>query len=101
MNNEITMNEQIKRIEQMEEIFDKVSPVVKNLENAIDEYLIIKDDITKLENYYSSGDWREDYNADEAGMIPADIKRGVLSQDSVYDLLADHDALVAKIKALF
>ena len=44
-----------------------------------------------LEEYYTSGDWRTDYEADEAGELPADLKRGVLSQDGVYDLLADYE----------
>lgn len=40
-----------------------------------------------LEEYYISGEWREDYEADEAGQVSPDLKRGVLSQDGVYDLL--------------
>ena len=40
-----------------------------------------------LEDYYTSGEWRADYEADEAGLLPKDLKRGVLSQDGVYDLL--------------
>lgn len=28
-----------------------------------------------------------DYEADEAGLLPADLKRGVLSQDGIDDLL--------------
>ena len=45
-----------------------------------------------LEAYYTSGDWREDYEADERGELPPDLKRGVLSQDALYDLLEEkHD----------
>lgn len=40
-----------------------------------------------LHDYYTSGKWLEDYEADEAGLFPADLKRGVLSQDGIYDLL--------------
>ena len=40
-----------------------------------------------LEEYYTSGEWREDYEADEAGQLPPDLKRGVLSQDGVFNLL--------------
>ena len=42
-----------------------------------------------LEEYYTSGEWRNDYEADEAGLLPSGLKRGVLSQDGVYDLLAE------------
>lgn len=43
-----------------------------------------------LEAYYTSGEWREDYEADERGELPPDLKRGVLSQDALYDLLAEN-----------
>ena len=42
-----------------------------------------------LEAYYTSGEWREDYEADERGELPPDLKRGVLSQDALYDLLEE------------
>ena len=45
-----------------------------------------------LETYCTSGEWREDYEADERGELPPDLKRGVLSQDALYDLLEEkHD----------
>ena len=40
-----------------------------------------------LDAYYTSGEWQEDYEADERGELPPDMKRGVLSQDALYDLL--------------
>ena len=43
-----------------------------------------------LEAYYTSGQWREDYEADENGELPPDLKRGVLSQDGLYDLLEEY-----------
>ena len=30
---------------------------------------------------------------DEAGLLPPDLKRGVLSEDGVYDLLSEYDTL--------
>ena len=40
-----------------------------------------------LSDYYSSPAWKRDYAADEAGLFPKDLKRGVLSEDGIYDLL--------------
>lgn len=40
-----------------------------------------------LDEYYTSGEWQKDYEADEAGLFPADLKRGILSQDGLYDFL--------------
>ena len=33
-----------------------------------------------------------------AGRLPADLKRGVLSEDAVYDLITDHTALMARMQ---
>ena len=41
----------------------------------------------ELVDYYESGQWRKDYEADERGELPRDLKRGVLSQDGLWDLL--------------
>lgn len=40
-----------------------------------------------LSDYYSSDAWRRDFAADEAGLLPQDLKRGVLSEDGIYNLL--------------
>ena len=41
----------------------------------------------ELREYYENGQWRRDYEADERGELPATLKRGVLSQDGLWDLL--------------
>lgn len=46
-----------------------------------------------LKEYMKSGQWQKDYEADEAGLVPAHLQRGVLSQDGLYNLLADVEAL--------
>ena len=47
-----------------------------------------------LDAYDTSDQWREDYEADERGELPPDLKRGVLSQDALYDLLDDNALLI-------
>ena len=42
-----------------------------------------------LREYMDSGLWLSDYEADERGELPKDLKRGVLSQDGLYDLLTE------------
>ena len=51
-------------------------------------------------DYYESGLWRTDFEADEAGELPADLKRGVLSEDAVYDLITDETELRKWIERL-
>ena len=67
--------DRIERVEKYERLFDEAAtsrdPVKLQL----------------LDAYYTSGQWKEDYEADERGELPPDMKRGVLSQDALYDLL--------------
>lgn len=67
--------DRIERVEKYERLFDEA------LTSSDPEKLQL------LNTYYTSGQWREDYEADERGELPPDLKRGVLSQDALYDLL--------------
>ena len=58
--------DRISRIREMEEIYDRV-----------------RKDIATLREYEESGMWLEDYEADERGELPRELKRGVLSQDGL------------------
>lgn len=67
------------RIKKMEACYDKV----------LDESTRTPEDLRALTEYYDSGLWLSDYEADERGELPAELKRGVLSQDGVYNLLCE------------
>ena len=43
-----------------------------------------------LSTYYASDDWKADFAADEAGLLPTDLPRGVLSEDGIYNVLEDY-----------
>lgn len=42
--------------------------------------------ISELEAYYISDEWKRDFAADEAGLLPKKLPRGVLSEDGIYNL---------------
>ena len=69
--------DRIERVEKYERLFD-AAKVDRDREK-----------LGQLDAYYSSGQWLEDYEADERGELPPDLKRGVLSQDALYDLLQE------------
>ncbi|MBQ3037284.1 MAG: DUF4298 domain-containing protein [Lachnospiraceae bacterium] len=92
--------EQIERIQYYEEILDEANKAVSDLSKAIEQYETVKEKIVELESYYGSNTWRRDYEDDEAGKLPADLKRGVLSQDAVYDMLTKYDILSAELRKL-
>ena len=79
-------DERIERIKKMEEKLDKVNPKVNSFEESLNNLNAAFDDIKCLSEYYKK-EWKEDYEADEQGKIPKDIKRGVLSQDTLFNLL--------------
>ena len=66
---------------------------VARYERLFDEAAVSHDPekLRLLEAYYTSGQWREDYEADERGELPPALKRGVLSQDALYNLLSDRE----------
>ena len=77
----------IERISQMEEILDRALSVMAELEKNLSELESLQPDIQKLEAYYTGKDWKADFRLDEQGKLPKDLKRGVLSEDAIYDLL--------------
>ena len=44
---------------------------------------------SELLEYYLGGQWLADYQADERGELPPDLRRGVLSQDGLWNLLTE------------
>ena len=60
-----------------------------NLKERIERIKKMEHYYDALKEYYESGLWLSDYEADERGELPADLKRGVLSQDGLYNMLND------------
>ena len=81
--------EQIERIMQMERCLDQLTEATKELTAALDKYDEAQTAANALRAYLNSGEWRKDYEADEAGLLPADLKRGVLSQDGIWNVMSD------------
>lgn len=73
----------IERIRAMEAAFDDVRCA---LGDGVRDAQFLEN-IRLLESYVSSGQWMRDYESDEQGLLPGSLKRGVLSQDALYNLL--------------
>ena len=86
-------NEQIERIRQMEQRFNKALAIIQEPTKTPESLESIKEDIAILEEYYGSEDWRQDFADDEAGRLPKGLKRGVLSEDGIWNLLSDYREL--------
>ena len=67
--------------------FKRAEEAIKEAEIGVDMLLDAWDDICSLSEYMDSGQWKEDFEADERGEISKDIDRGVLSEDGLYNTL--------------
>lgn len=92
--------EQTERIRQMEQRLDRASAAVMELSAALDKYAEAQEALTVLNEYYGSDEWKQDYADDEAGRLPQDLKRGVLSEDGIWNLLTDNRDLIERIQEI-
>ena len=89
---------QLARIRLMERRLNRATAAVKRLEAALDKWEAAQEAIAALNEYYGSDLWKQDLADDEAGRLPADLKRGVLSEDGIWDLLTDCRELTSRLK---
>lgn len=72
----------INRINEMEIIFDRLQD---NIEYK--DEIWYKDLLNYLITYYQSDLWKYDYQMDELGLLPSNLKRGILSEDGIYNFI--------------
>ena len=92
--------EQTERIRQMEQRLDRASAAVMELSAALDKYAEAQEALTVLNKYYGSDEWKQDYADDEAGRLPQNLKRGVLSEDGIWNLLSDNRGLMERMQEI-
>ena len=82
-------DEQIRRIQSMEERMRRAMDALASMIAALDAYDAARPDFRELAAYYEGGDWRQDFEDDELGLLPPTdaLPRGVLSEDGIFDLL--------------
>ncbi|MBQ8821892.1 MAG: DUF4298 domain-containing protein [Lachnospiraceae bacterium] len=88
----------VERIQQMEQYYEEVSNAIEHHFNSFSENEEIREKLQKLAEYQKSGKWLKDYEADERGELPVDLKRGVLSQDGLYALLCNAEKYMCNRK---
>ncbi len=81
--------ETIARIEKMEQYFDLLCDRVKTEADFMEKDESLRAVFDELIHYYTGGQWLRDYEMDEKGLLPAELKRGVLSQDGIFNLLSE------------
>ena len=57
------------------------------MEAALVDFAAIQEDLQMLDEYLGSSEWHADRDADENGLLPSDLQRGVLSEDGIWNVL--------------
>ena len=90
---------QIERISRMERILEEAAEAAKAASQSPEQCLKLMDDVAELEAYYTGPQWKRDYEDDCEGRLPKTLRRGVLSEDAIYDLLQEWDEIRKRFKA--
>lgn len=88
------------RIKEMEQCLDQATEALAQTEAALNAFKAAQPAIAMLAAYLGSDDWREDLAADERGLLPPDLKRGVLSEDGIWNLLESNRELLQQMQEL-
>ena len=86
---DIELRAAAKRVERMERAFDKVSRALETSPEQLAEDEWMAGAVRMLSDYLSGGEWMTDYELDENGLLPRELKRGVLAQDALYNMLEE------------
>ena len=92
--------EQLERIKHMDDILNRAESTLSDLRKVLDDYKKMENELNELEDYYISKLWRKDFDDDEAGKLPADLKRGVLSEDGIWNVMTDRKELIDEMKKI-
>ena len=92
-------DETVERVKKMESKLDEVTPKIRAFEESLNNMKQVFEDMKILSDYYSN-DWKKDFEADEEGKIPKDVKRGVLGEDTLYNLFEDYYQIGEDMKEL-
>ena len=89
MENNCGLQNIVNRVCQMEQYMDEVAEALKSNPEKLNNSDELRKKVEILAEYMDSGQWLTDYEADERGELPANLKRGVLSQDGLYNLICE------------
>ena len=83
---------QIERIRYMEQNLERVMNAAKRGDDGSDDREDVQKALRELEAYYGSDLWKQDFEDDEKGRLPKNLKRGVLSEDAIWNVLDEGNA---------
>ena len=81
------VREQIRRVTYYEDIMQQAAQMLEAEKDADTPSPALAELRRQLTEYYGSDAWKRDFAADETGLLPEKLHRGVLSEDGLWNLL--------------
>lgn len=78
------------RITKFETILNTFDGKIEAIEELLGFFETHHSEFLALMEYYYSKDRQEDLAKEDAGALPQDLPRGVLSEDAIYNLFTDY-----------
>ena len=78
---------QLRRIARCEALLQALQAAVSGPAPSAEALPALREAADALAKYYAGEDWKRDFADDEAGLLPPELKRGVLSEDGIYNAL--------------
>ena len=91
MDDEECVEDAVERIRVMESYLNKATELLNKKKLDSDEKELLLLCLSELDNYYTSEAWKFDFKLDELGKLPDDLKRGVISEDGISNILDRYD----------
>ncbi|MDO4633006.1 MAG: DUF4298 domain-containing protein [Eubacteriales bacterium] len=87
----------LERVSYMEALYERIRERL-NKENPVSEDLAqeLRAQIKELQDYYEGAEWLEDFDAEQRGEFPRNMKRGILAEDTLYDLICEMEDRLMK-----
>ena len=82
--------EQLSRIARNETHLNALRRALSRPGAGPQELSSVRERAEALSRYLESEDWKQDFADDEAGLLPGWLRRGVLSEDGIYNVLEEY-----------
>lgn len=89
----------IERITYYEKLYDETFEAINQVKTGLRTYKEIWPKIEELQAYYNK-EYLNDVRKDDDHEFPQDLKRGILSEDALYDLFTEWQAIKEAMEEL-
>ncbi len=88
---------QISCIETMERFLDEQNELLAVVKEQLDKLELYEEHYRLLEAYYGSDSYMEDVEDSNSGLLPENLKCGVLSEDAVFDMFRERHEMALRM----